>query len=174
MHTCHRARTSLFIPRSEHHTHIKPTPIPPPPNAARNSCDRPPDHLQMQESLHTASHLPAQELLRPPCETFIWRARARTQTSSKPRNHYIRPPTCQLRNSCGRLAKPLLWHGAAAAPSKSSLLRLPNAGISTYGLALLLPVPPLPGPELLPVPLLPGQELLRPPCETFILMLPGV
>ena len=29
--------------------------------------------LQMQESLHTASHLPGQELLRPPCETFIRR-----------------------------------------------------------------------------------------------------
>ena len=34
-------------------------------------------HLHRQESLHTASRLPGQELLRPPCETFIVARRAR-------------------------------------------------------------------------------------------------
>ena len=53
-------------------------------------------------------------------------------TTSKCRNHYIRPPTSQARISGGRLAKPLF--GARPRRAHSHSHSPPHAGIATYGL----------------------------------------
>ena len=175
-----------YLHTSPPHTSIPHTSQPKNSSQARNSCGRlatplfgaprraphPPNppsfllahshHLQMQESLHTASHLPGQELLRALCETFIRRHGAAhppnppslpTPTTSKCRNLYIRPPISQARNSCGRLAKPLFGaprRAAPRAPSKSSFLLLAHSHHlhlqeSRHMASLALPLPcPLP------------------------------